>query len=89
MIVELKVVVEFELERSVINDVDRLKLNKNLNDDIGFIKNFELLNFVSSVKRKFFEKLFKKLKFIIIVILVMFFLIGGVIYFVFIKKYCM
>ncbi|WP_124019449.1 hypothetical protein [Flavobacterium hydrophilum] len=85
---EPKAVVEPELERSVINDVDRSQPN-NLNDEIGFIKNPESLNFVGNVKSKFFEKLFKKSKSTIIITLVMFFLIGGVIYFAFIKKHCM
>lgn len=88
LMAEPKAVVEPELERSVINDVDRSQPNKNLNDDIGFIKNPESLNFVGSVKRKFFEKLFKKSKSTIIVTLVMFLLIGGVIYFAFIKEHC-
>lgn len=87
---EIETVTNPEIERDFIKDVDRSIPNKNLNNDRNFTEIHETLNFVgSSVKRKFFEKLFKKSKSTIVVTLVMFFLIGGVIYFAFFKKHCM
>jgi hypothetical protein len=86
---EIETVTNPEIERDFIKDVDRSIPNKNLNNDRNFTEIHETLNFVGSVKRKFFEKLFKKSKSTIVVTLVMFFLIGGVIYFAFFKKHCM
>ena len=86
---EIEAVEESEIGSNVEKEVCTSELDKKMNGDSSFTEVHRSSNFVGSGKRKSFEKLLKKSKSTIITTLIIFCLIGGVIYFAFFKKHCM